>query len=193
MVVVSSTIRIRLSLSGLTKKINSASSPCNKVQDSMKSLTAFLVVLLRLKKLSNLLMMNILATLPHAQPILVQQWELQSTSSFPSSLKTGPHSKLLLTNTMFKFVVFTENTPNQKTQSTTFLTREDSVAQRKTLFKTCTMVLKLWLLPRKHLKPNCESASNERKWPLQHNALELEKCKNAKIFRFLRESTRTSI
>lgn len=162
MVVVSSTMRPRLSLSGLTKKINFVSSLCNQVQDSMPSLIVFLVVQLRLKKLSILLMMNILATLLHAQPISVQQWELQSTLNFHSSPKTGQHSKLLLTNTMFKFVVFTENTPNQKTQSTTFLTREDSVAQRKTLFKTCTMVSKLWSLPRKHLKPNCESASNEK-------------------------------
>jgi len=160
-VVVSSTTRPRLSLSGLMKKINFASSPCNQVQDSMQSLTVFLVVPLRLKKLSISHTMNILATLPHAQPISVPQWELQSTSNSPSSLKTGPHSKLLLTNSTFKFVVFTENTPNQKTLSTTFLTREDSVAQRKILFKTCTMVLKLWLKLRKHLKPNCESASNE--------------------------------
>ena len=159
---VSSTTRPRLSLSGSTKKINSASSLCNQVQDSMQSLTVFLVVQLRLKKLSNSLMMNILAILLHAQRILVPQWELQSTSNSHSFQKTGPHSKLLLTNTTFKFVVFTENTPNQRTQSTTFQTREDSAAQRKILFKTCTMVLKLWLKLRKHLKPNCESASNER-------------------------------
>ena len=137
---VSSTMTQRLSSCGSMRKINSESFPWSQVLTSMPSSSASLAQANTLRRSPSSPTIAILVSSLHALLTSELLSALQCTSSFPScrnkwkSLKPSP---LSLTS---RSEESTENTPSPLMAPTTSLTSADSVAQRETLFKTCTTV-----------------------------------------------------
>jgi len=117
------------------RKISFVLFPCSQEPIFIKSLRDSAEQPLILKQLSNLLMINILATLLHAQQILELPSEVQSTSNFLYFPNKRINSKLLLTNTTFRSEVFTESIVSLMMVSLISQTEEDSVALKSNLSK----------------------------------------------------------
>lgn len=156
---VSSTTKKRLSLCGLMKRISCVSFRCNKVPTYMLFSTDFLAPPHILRLLSSSLMMSTSDTLPHAPQILVLPWELPSTLNFQSFLRTWQSSRPSPIRTTSRSAAFTASTQSLLMPHSISQTREDSDAQRRTSFKICTTVSRLWSMLR---KPFPETDANKK-------------------------------
>lgn len=148
----------KLSLCGLMKKINLESFPCNKVLISTRSSIDFQEPAPTSRRSPSSHTILTLVTSHHAQPTSELPWELQFTSDYQSFHKTRNNSKPSLISTTYKSEVFTESTLNHQSQSSTSQTREDSVDQRRTSFKTCTMVSRPWSMLKRHFENTLSTA-----------------------------------
>merc|ERR1712025_1103623 len=117
--VVSTTTTTRPSLSGATKRIISASSPCRWVVISARSSAASSMVPTQLRRLSLSLTTTALVSRPSAQPTLVPPSAPPSTSVSPSSLPTSRSLKLLPASTTCRCVAPAVSTLKLRVASTT--------------------------------------------------------------------------
>lgn len=139
------------------RRTSSVSSPCSKVLTSTRSSTAWAAHASTSRRLLNSHVTTTSDTSLHAPPTSEPPFALQFMSASQNFPRNGLSSRRSLISTTFRSEVSTESTQSQLMPLTTSPTSADSVAQRESSSKTCTMVSRPWSTRRSP----CEDISSQ--------------------------------